>query len=87
MTDGMRPALAAFCSHHRIKLVHIWQTLDRWNAMVEWPYDPTKKLTTERHATGVSIDPVTAVIAALDHLGYGRLEIRLFVLAYMMGMK
>jgi len=83
-----RAALAAFCSAHRIKLVHIWQTLDRWNAMVEWPYDPTKpKMATERHATGKGNDPVEAVLAGLDHLGHGRVEIRLFLLAYMLGMK
>lgn len=55
MTDPLRPALAAYLATNRIKLVHTWQTLDRWNAMMEWPYDPTlkKPLPTEKHATGI----------------------------------
>lgn len=85
----LRAALAAFCSDHRVKLVHVWQTGRHWSAMVEWPYDPTarKALPTERHATGVGEDAVQATIAALDRIGYGGWHVRLFVLAYMMGMK
>ena len=82
-----RAALAAFCADRRVKLVHVWQTLDRWQAMVEWPYEPGRKVPTERHATGVGDSQAAAVIAGLDRIGYGQLETRLFVLAYMMGLK
>lgn len=84
---ALRAALAAFCADRRVKLVHVWQTGKHWSAMVEWPYEPGRKIPTERHATGTGDDAVRAVIRGLDQIGFGQLEIRLFVLAYIMGLK
>lgn len=82
-----RAALAAFCADHRVKLVHVWQTGDRWQAMVEWPYEPGRKVPTERHATGVAGDVCSAVVAGLDRIGYGQFQVRVFVLSYIMGLR
>jgi hypothetical protein len=84
-----RAALAAFCADNRIKLVHVWQTAGHWSAMLEWPYEPgrRKEVPTERHATGVGEDAVSAVLAGLGRLGYRALEVRVYVLGYMMGMR
>lgn len=82
MTDPLRPALAAYLATNGIKLVHTWQTLDRWNAMMEWPYDPTlkKPLTTERHATGTGATAPEAVIAGLTRMGFSGFTLRLYII-------
>lgn len=83
--DPLKAALSGWLADREIKLVHVWRNGNRMNAMMEWPYDPTKpKLPTERHTTGVGEDAVSAVLAGLANLGFGGLECRLFIVEYMM---
>ncbi len=83
--DPLKAALSAFLATQAIKLVHVWNVGESVNAMMEWPYDPTRKkpLPTEKHTTGSGTDAVAAVIKGLDNLGHNGLAFRLFLLSYM----